>query len=138
MKISRRDAKNAEKIKFIRYELCVLRDKKNQKMQAEEQLIDSLKNDLQIDLASKISFEKIKERLTEYINHLINNNFEQLIYLLYKVDVNESKLKKLLKENPDAASVISDLIIERQLQKIKTRKEFKSANKQENSDEEKW
>ena len=107
-------------------------------MKNEEQLIDSLKIDLQIDLASKISFEKIKEKLAEYINHLINDDFEQLIYILYKVDVNESKLKKLLKENPDAASVISDLIIERQLQKIKTRKEFRSANNEENSDEEKW
>ena len=107
-------------------------------MENEEQLIDFLKNDLQIDLASKISFEKIKENLTVHINHLINNDFDQLIYLLYKVDVNESKLKRLLKENSDAASVISDLIIERQLQKIKTRKEFRSANKNENSDEEKW
>jgi|SRR5271154_3384218 len=107
-------------------------------IESEEQLIDSLKNDLQIDLASKISFEKIKEKLAEHINHLINDNFEQLIYILYKVDVKESKLKKLLKENPDAASVISDLIIERQLQKIKTRKEFKSNNKNESSDEEKW
>ena len=107
-------------------------------MENEEQLIDSLKIDLQIDLASKISFEKIKEKLAEYINHLINNNFEQLIYILYKVDVNESKLKRLLKENPDAASVISDLIIERQLQKIKTRREFRTVNKKENSDEEKW
>jgi hypothetical protein len=106
--------------------------------ETEEQLIDSLKKDLQIDLASKISFEKIKEKLAEYINHLINDNFEQLIYILYKVDVNESKLKKLLKENPDAASVISDLIIERQLQKIKTRKEFRSSDKEKNSDEEKW
>jgi len=107
-------------------------------MENEEQLIDSLKIDLQIDLASKISFEKIKEKLAEYINHLINNNFEQLIYILYKVDVNESKLKRLLKENPDAASVISDLIIERQLQKIKTRREFRTVNKKENSDEEMW
>jgi len=107
-------------------------------MENEEQLIDSLKIDLQIELASKISFEKIKEKLAEYINHLINNNFEQLIYILYKVDVNESKLKRLLKENPDAASVISDLIIERQLQKIKTRREFRTVNKKENSDEEMW
>jgi hypothetical protein len=107
-------------------------------MENEEQLIDSLKKDLQIDLATKISFEKIKEKLVAHIDHLINNNFEELIFILYRVDVSEAKLKILLKENTGSASVIADLIIERQLQKIKTREQFKTADKKENSDEEKW
>jgi Uri superfamily endonuclease len=110
------------------------------KMENEEQLIDSLKKDLQIDLATKISLEKIKEKLVAHIDYLINNNFEELINILYRVDVSEAKLKTLLKENSDsiAANTIADLIIERQLQKIKTREQFKSVGKKENSDEEKW
>ena len=113
---------------------------KTLKMKNEELLIDLLKKDLQIELAAKISFEKIKEKLIERINYLINNNFEELINLLYKIDVNEAKLKKLLKENSDsdAANIIADLIIKRQLEKIKTREQFKAANKKESSDEEKW
>ena len=109
-------------------------------MENEEQLIDSLKKDLQIDLATKISFQKIKEKLIAHINHLITNNFEELIFILYRVDVNEAKLKTLLKENSDsnAANTIADLIIQRQLQKIKTREQFKTSGKNENSDEEKW
>jgi hypothetical protein len=109
-------------------------------MENEELLIDLLKKDLQIDLATKISFEKIKEKLIAHINHLIINNFEELIFILYRVDVSEAKLKILLKENSDAnaANTIADLIIERQLQKIKTREQFKTADKKENSDEEKW
>ncbi|HEY4876179.1 MAG TPA: hypothetical protein VIH86_11435 [Puia sp.] len=109
-------------------------------MENEELLIDSLKKDLQIDLATQISFEKIKEKLVAYINHLIINNFEELINALYRVDVSESKLKTLLKENSDsnAANTIAELIIERQLQKIKTREQFKTSGKKENSDEEKW
>jgi hypothetical protein len=107
-------------------------------MENEEQLIDSLKKDLQLDLATKISFEKIKEKLVAHINHLINNNFEELIFILYRVDVSEAKLKTLLKENAESASVIADLIIERQLQKIRTREQFRSADAKENSDEEKW
>jgi hypothetical protein len=109
-------------------------------MENEQQLIDSLKKDLQIDFATKISFEKIKEKLVEHIDHLINNNFEELILVLYRVDVSEAKLKILLKENSgaNAANTIAELIIERQLQKIKTREQFKSAGEKENSDEEKW
>jgi hypothetical protein len=108
-------------------------------MEKEELLINSLKIDLQIDLSPKIPLEKIKQALACYITHLINNHFDGLIRLLYKVDVRESRLKKLLKENSgvDAANIIAELIIERQRQKIKTRMEFKTG-RMKDSDEEKW
>ena len=68
----------------------------------------------------------------------ITNNFEKLISLLYRVDVSERKLKQMLNENKnsDAGKIIAELIIERQLQKIKTRNEFKKRD--DVSDEEKW
>jgi hypothetical protein len=71
-----------------------------------------------------------KEFLIDKINQLILNDFSKLVLLLYKVDVNENKLKQSIKENQgtDAAEIIVDLIIERQLQKIKTREEFKPGN----------
>jgi hypothetical protein len=52
--------------------------------------------------------------------------------------VNEKKIRDLLNENDskDAASVIADLIIERQLQKIESRKNYRSKN--DNSNEERW
>jgi hypothetical protein len=92
-----------------------------------------------MELAEKNSFEEIKEKLASYINHLINYDFQQLLMVLYRVDVNERKLRALLKENQNehAGNIIADLIIERQLQKIKTRKEY--SKKQDNDDsEEKW
>jgi hypothetical protein len=52
--------------------------------------------------------------------------------------VSEAKLKYMLKENTDkdASPMIADLIIERQLQKIRSRQE---QNKNENIDDvEKW
>jgi hypothetical protein len=105
----------------------------------ESLLIDALRKDLQLELAGKISLEEIKKRLAAHIDDLINHNFEQLVSLLYRIDVNESKLKSLLQENKnaDAGNLIAELIIERQLQKIKTRSEF-SKNKDEDSVEEKW
>ncbi|HLY72065.1 MAG TPA: hypothetical protein VKR53_20170 [Puia sp.] len=109
-------------------------------MENEKQLIDSLKKDLQIDLAEKNSMERIKEKMVSHLNHLINNNFEELIHILYRVDVSEAKLKALLKENShaSAANTIAELIIERQLQKIKTREQFKTSEKKENPGDEKW
>ena len=77
--------------------------------------------------------------LTVQVNELIKNDFNQLIQILYRLDVNETKLKQVLNNNPneDAGKIIAALIIERQLQKIKSRKEFSKKNNPL-SDEEKW
>jgi hypothetical protein len=98
----------------------------------------ALNKDLQIALAENISLEELKERLAEYINHLIDQDFQHLVLLLYRIDVSEKKLRGLLNQQPtaDAGRMIADLIIERQLQKIKTRQEFKTNEK--DSSEERW
>ncbi len=64
------------------------------------------------------------------INDLILNDFDKLIFLLYRLDINESKVIQQLKDYPgsNAGSIIADLIIERQLQKIKSRETFRPSD----------
>ena len=102
------------------------------------ELIQSISKDLAIELPEKITCEELLEKLAAHINQLINHNFQQLIYILYRVDINEAKLKQLLKENhgEDAGKIIARLIIARQLQKVKTRNEFKS--KEDIPGDDKW
>jgi hypothetical protein len=101
-------------------------------------LIPMLRQSLEIDLPENISFDLLKERLSSHINFLIQSDFQKLVSILYRVDVNESKLKQLLKENQgfDAANIITDLIVERQLQKIRSRQEHR--NDENISEDEKW
>ena len=101
-------------------------------------LIPALRQSMEIDLPEDISFDLLKEQLSLHINSLIQLDFQKLVSILYRVDVSESKLKNLLKENTgyDAANIIADLIIERQLQKIKSRQEHR--NNENISDDEKW
>jgi len=75
--------------------------------------------------------EETVSQLTFLINKLINEDFQALVQLLYRIDVNEEKLKTLLKKNQniDAAPLIADLIIRRQLQKIATKKHFDERGK---------
>jgi len=95
--------------------------------QDEVQLQSAIIQTLDLNMEAQSSFESFKEKLIVYINGLINDDFEKLIFLLYKTDVEEKKLKSVLSSaNTDAASIIADLIIERQLQKIRSRKEFRS------------
>lgn len=79
------------------------------------------------------------EFLTARINFLIINDFNKLIYILYRADINENKLNKLLAENKkeDAGKIIAALFIQRHLEKIKSRRE-NNTNARNDSDEERW
>ena len=67
--------------------------------------------------------------LAKKINALIKDDFNLLIQILYRIDVNETRLKQVLKDNPneDAGKIIARLIIERQQQKAISRNKFKQA-----------
>jgi len=71
-------------------------------------------------------FQAFRKLLIERIEELAEKNMDKLMWLLYRVDVNEKKLHATLKETPpeDFALTIADMIIERQIQKVKLRKEF--------------
>ena len=77
------------------------------------------------------------QQLADYLNQLILVNFERLVQLLYRIDVSEAKLKYLLKENPneDAGRIIALLIIERQIQKIKFKKEMLESDRDDGGEE---
>lgn len=83
--------------------------------------------------------EKLREKLIFLINELIKKDFDALIQLLYRIDVYEKKIRIHLDKNTqeDSAAILADLIIERQLEKMESRKKF-SENKNEECDEEKW
>ena len=101
---------------------------------------DSFDN-MVLKLGSQLSTaerESLEQQLAGYINHLLLHDFKQLIHLLYRVDVSESKLKELLRDHPhtDAGILISQLIIQRQEEKIKTRSSFQKKN--DVDEEERW
>lgn len=102
-------------------------------------LAPALNNDLGLSIRPGAALEEIRSSLAAYINDLINNNFNQLVSLLYRIDVSENKLRQLLGQQAgrDSAQLIADLIIERQLQKIKSRKENRQ-NKKESDEAESW
>jgi hypothetical protein len=79
-----------------------------------------------------------KQQLADKINELINSDFQKLVSILYRMDVSESKLKLVLKENAniDAGIIIADLMIERQLQKNQSRQQYK--RNEDINDDEKW
>lgn len=79
-------------------------------------------------LAEIKSEEALLNLLSSYVQELINKDFDHLLYLLYKIDVGEKKVKAaILKTDPENANiVIAKMILEREKQKIKSRKKYKT------------
>jgi hypothetical protein len=86
-----------------------------------------------IDEFSQVQFtkrEELRTWLIEQISYLIDRNFEHMLRVLYLIDVNEGRVRKLIQENDgeDAAGIIADLILERQAEKIRSRKKYVPKN----------
>ena len=79
-----------------------------------------------------------KTQLIDAINWLIIHDFEKLVFILYRIDVSEAKIKTLPnKENTNfAAPVIADAILERLAEKKASREKYKQDSPA--SEEEKW
>ncbi|WP_316747955.1 hypothetical protein [Pedobacter gandavensis] len=69
---------------------------------------------------------EIKERLVQAFAYLLDNDISKMMNILYRADVDEEKLKSLLINNSElpSAEVIAEAYLERQKEKIETRKKY--------------
>jgi hypothetical protein len=105
----------------------------------EHQLQQEIIQSIGASFAPTTSLTIFKDKLAAHLDALINENLEGLVQILYRLDVSEKKLKNLLAtENKNAGILIASLIIERQQQKIISRKHFRQPNTEDIADEERW
>lgn len=74
-----------------------------------------------------ISLEEFRKYLTDKLTHLLEEKYDTLVNILYRIDISEKKLSELFSGNSRdfIPGALADLIIERQLQKIRLRKLYK-------------
>lgn len=96
------------------------------------------KGDIQLhqDTKSISSQDELKGKLAEIIAYLLDHDFEKLLWILYRIDVDEEKAKELLSKHlpEQAPEILADLIIQRQLKKEELKLQFKSAPTDEEDD----
>ena len=82
--------------------------------------------------------EELKKELALYINDLLLHDFEKLVQLLYRIDVPEKQIRKVLEENKekDAGDLLAELLIKRQEEKIALRHTFPPA--EDIPEDERW
>lgn len=75
-------------------------------------------------------------QLLAQVNDYIVHDFDKLIQLLYRLDVSEEKIREALTQSAgtDAAVLITQLLLQRQLQKLEQRKQH-PAPRPTNADE---
>ncbi len=106
----------------------------------EKNISPAINTSLGIELPEGLPINKLREIIANYINPLISHNFNKLISILYRLDINEKKLRQLLNDNhdEDAGTIIADLIIERQMQKIQARERQQKKDEDDIDEDEKW
>lgn len=111
---------------------------KNQPMHDPE-AIRSLIQTFELPATTTTDAEEQYQAIVDHINTLLQKDFSQLVSLLYRLDVSEAKLRALLQQNPDtdAAILIANLVLERQAQKIRSRRE-NTRRDHEIDENEKW
>ncbi|MET0394665.1 MAG: hypothetical protein ABW019_16085 [Chitinophagaceae bacterium] len=80
-----------------------------------------------------------KQQITDRISDLLQSDFTGLVNLLYRLDIDEERLRSMLARHPgtDAADIITGLLLERQLQRLQSRRQY-SRNDQDIDENEKW
>ncbi|MBO3698283.1 hypothetical protein [Roseivirga sp. E12] len=106
-------------------------------MSQQSDLISSLRlfeKDFQLDKSylnleeqQGIAYNQAFLMIMRVVEDLMTKDFNRLINVLYRIDVSEDRLKEALAlSNDNPASVITKMILDRQLQKVETRKKYSS------------
>lgn len=103
-----------------------------------QEAADAFHELLMVPQVQNISYDELLQYLTCRVNDLLKDDFAALIQLLYRMDISEEKLRYLLVMNKGdmAGEIIAKLMIERQVQKIESRRLFKKND--DITEEEKW
>lgn len=78
------------------------------------------------ELPDHLSEELLRDVLVQAFSYLVEDDFSKLLQILYRADVDQEELKKLLEntENASSAEVIADAYIARQKAKVATWKKY--------------
>ena len=84
-------------------------------------------NNSLIPSTDSLSLEDFRKYLIGKLKYLLDEKFDTLVNVLYRIDISEKKLSQLFsgKNKDSIPSNLADLIIERQLQKMHLRKLYK-------------
>ena len=93
-----------------------------------ELIIQDFNLDTEQGLLEVGHLDELREKLEKIVAYLLDNDFERLLNAMYRLDINEDKFKIALSGmgKKSISEEITDLIITREIQKLKTRMKYRS------------
>lgn len=70
------------------------------------------------------AYEELADQIEPIVRKLLNNNDSRFVSLLYRIDVNDEKVKNVISGGESAVHQITHLILEREFQKVVTKAYF--------------
>ncbi|MGZ4035551.1 MAG: hypothetical protein ACXVPU_13025 [Bacteroidia bacterium] len=74
------------------------------------------------------AYEELFDQIEPHISKLISFNHQKFLGILYRIDLSDEQIKKAVNENSSEpfSSIVTDLIIKRELQKVVIRNHYKN------------
>ena len=90
---------------------------------------DTILTQFELSLDAHIEDEELLESLSDRIAHLLMYEMESFMTLMYRMDVSEKKVAAALSPNHSEAPnvALAKLVIERQMERMATKKKYKQA-----------
>jgi len=105
-------------------------------MEQHAALAKLLSSEMAVELSPSLSLHELRDLLGTHINRMIQANPSRLFAILYRVDVSEQKVREIMHgSHSDSGILIAELVIERQLQKLASREEYRGKT---GGNEEEW
>jgi len=91
-----------------------------------DQVYDIISGSFELEKVNEITIEQIQKVLTARIREMLDKNLEKLLHILYRIDVSQKKTDKIFNSpfKDEIAENLAAAVIERQLEKIETRKKY--------------
>jgi hypothetical protein len=83
---------------------------------------------LSFENTEALTFQKITEKIQPLLAELMTKNYQGFMNLLYRIDLNESRIKKETAAQPEKKfeEIIAALVIKRELQKVVIKEYYKN------------
>ena len=96
-----------------------------------KQLVQLLSADFSMDedhfLILQDGNRELREKVKSVIDHFLQSDFEKLLHIMYRLDIDESLFKAVISGTygNDVSGKLADIVLERELKKMETRKRYK-------------
>lgn len=97
-------------------------------MEESKELSEAISSRFEISIKENYTLDDLKKALAVRILSLLDSNVERLLSMLYRVDLSQKKLDEIFRNESkeEIADQIAEAVVDRQLQKIQTRKYYKN------------